>query len=306
MPPCLVPLQVREGEAIFYRPARFSLASSCSTNLATFLQTDQACADILTGLQAAPAFLRSLTTKPTIALVAFLKCRDFDSHYVCVVTTHLYFHPLGDHVRLVQAALTLRFAEKAITEFRNHVGNCTMATVFCGDLNSCPCIAAYSFITSGLVAADDTDWQLQEHPELNRCRCGCVAATEPATVGPPCEGEGEGEGLAAAEHRPDIQDALGGVDNGSMKPKEYFTGLELRHSFQFQNVTGTSGYTNFTQGFRGLLDYIFIGADWLEAKRVVPLPSHAEVTECVALPSIYFPSDHLALIADLKWREGLA
>ena len=35
--------------------------------------------------------------------------------------------------------------------------------------------------------------------------------------------------------------------------------------------------------------------------QVVPLPSLEEVTRHCALPSIVFPSDHIALIADLKW-----
>ena len=81
-----------------------------------------------------------------------------------------------------------------------------------------------------------------------------------------------------------------------------FLGLELRHDFRFQNVTGTEQCTNFTAGFKAVLDYIVIDSDHLSVDRVVPLPSLEELSEFVALPSIYFPSDHLALVADIKWK----
>ena len=81
-----------------------------------------------------------------------------------------------------------------------------------------------------------------------------------------------------------------------------FSGLDLKHDFHFRNACGTKHYTNYTVGYCGVLDYIFFDSDNLELERVIPLPSHEEVTEFVALPSIYFPSDHLALVADLKWQ----
>ena len=84
-----------------------------------------------------------------------------------------------------------------------------------------------------------------------------------------------------------------------------FRGLELRHDFRFQNVTGTEHCTNYTASFKAVLDYIMIDSDHLSVDRVVPLPSVGEVSEFIALPSAYFPSDHLALVADIKWKQSI-
>jgi 2',5'-phosphodiesterase len=37
--------------------------------------------------------------------------------------------------------------------------------------------------------------------------------------------------------------------------------------------------------------------------QVVPLPSIEELQQHVALPSVVFPSDHVALVADVLWKQ---
>lgn len=39
-----------------------------------------------------------------------------------------------------------------------------------------------------------------------------------------------------------------------------------------------------------------------QVEQVIPLPSHQEVTTYAALPSVSHPSDHIALICDLRWN----
>ncbi|XP_025417733.1 2',5'-phosphodiesterase 12 isoform X2 [Sipha flava] len=61
-------------------------------------------------------------------------------------------------------------------------------------------------------------------------------------------------------------------------------------------------YSNYTQSFFGLLDYIYFTNQHLEVIQTLPMPPHDVVTKHVGLPSLLFPSDHLALIADLKLK----
>lgn len=61
-------------------------------------------------------------------------------------------------------------------------------------------------------------------------------------------------------------------------------------------------YTNYTPNFHDMLDYIFVDSKNLAVKQVVPMPTHEEVTLHTALPSVVFPSDHIALICDLTWN----
>ncbi|XP_076003276.1 2',5'-phosphodiesterase 12 [Genypterus blacodes] len=62
-------------------------------------------------------------------------------------------------------------------------------------------------------------------------------------------------------------------------------------------------YTNYVGGFHGCLDYIFIQPDKMQVEQVIPLPSHQEVTTYKALPSVSHPSDHIALVCDLRWNH---
>ncbi|XP_056632626.1 2',5'-phosphodiesterase 12 isoform X1 [Diorhabda sublineata] len=82
---------------------------------------------------------------------------------------------------------------------------------------------------------------------------------------------------------------------------EVVTEVELKQPFVLASACGTPNYTNYTAQFQGCLDYIFYEKTNFEVTQVVPLPSHEEVTANTALPSFVFPSDHIALISDLKW-----
>lgn len=83
--------------------------------------------------------------------------------------------------------------------------------------------------------------------------------------------------------------------------EEAVRGLEAVQGIPMDSACGTPEYTNYTTGFQGCLDYIFIERHRLAVEEVVPMPSHEEVTCHQAIPSIVFPSDHIAQVATLKW-----
>jgi len=83
---------------------------------------------------------------------------------------------------------------------------------------------------------------------------------------------------------------------------EEVVGLSLELEKKFVSACGTPKFTNYTQGFKDCLDYIFIEDNMLEVEQVVPFPSEEELSQHIALPNIVFPSDHVSIIADLKWR----
>ncbi len=82
--------------------------------------------------------------------------------------------------------------------------------------------------------------------------------------------------------------------------------LNLSHGLELSSACGIPEYTNFTAGFVSTLDHIFIETPQLEVIQIVPMPTHEEVTQFVALPSVVFPSDHIALICDLKFNQSKA
>ncbi|QQP52135.1 2phosphodiesteraselike [Caligus rogercresseyi] len=77
-------------------------------------------------------------------------------------------------------------------------------------------------------------------------------------------------------------------------------GLSLSHGLSLDSGCGTPQYTNYTQAFKDCLDYIFYDKKGFLVDKVIPFPATEELGE--ALPNVYFPSDHLACIVDLKWK----
>jgi len=81
-----------------------------------------------------------------------------------------------------------------------------------------------------------------------------------------------------------------------------YVGTDLKHSFELFSAGGTPSYTNFVAGFCGTLDYIYVDSSSFELSRCIPLPEHSDVLKEIALPNRLFPSDHLPLVVDLKWK----
>jgi mRNA deadenylase 3'-5' endonuclease subunit Ccr4 len=59
-------------------------------------------------------------------------------------------------------------------------------------------------------------------------------------------------------------------------------------------------YTNYTETFKGCLDYIMLGGK-LKAVFSHPLPNDEELSRETALPNSLWPSDHLPLVVDLAF-----
>jgi CCR4-NOT transcription complex subunit 6 len=83
--------------------------------------------------------------------------------------------------------------------------------------------------------------------------------------------------------------------------------MNITHSFQlgsaYQTVLGDEPWvTNYTQNFKGVLDYIWYSAPNLRPLAVAPIPDEKELTRTgEALPSTEYSSDHIMLIADMQF-----
>lgn len=83
---------------------------------------------------------------------------------------------------------------------------------------------------------------------------------------------------------------------------EIIDGFDMSHCLSLGSACGQPIYTNFTPLFSGCLDYIFYDTKHLNVSEVIPFPSHEQVIQNIAIPSVVFPSDHLALICVLQWK----
>lgn len=86
----------------------------------------------------------------------------------------------------------------------------------------------------------------------------------------------------------------------SSNEEEKVTGLSVETYLRFKSTYENIEYTNYTPQFNGCLDYIYYQQENINCESVVPLPNHDQVVAIGGIPSDVFPSDHLALIANMK------
>lgn len=135
--------------------------------------------------------------------------------------------------------------------------------IFCGDFNSVPECGVYQLYTTGDVSENHIDFHSSEFIFLS-WQLNCLYFFV------------------------DTQEAVRGV--------------HLKQKLPLKSACGTPKFTNFTHGFQACLDYIFYHEKNLQVVQFVPLPTLEELTENTALPSVVFPSDHISLVADLRFR----
>nr|XP_020655595.1 2',5'-phosphodiesterase 12 [Pogona vitticeps] len=230
-----------EGLATFYRRDKFRLLSQHDIALNQALLEDPLHEDLRGKLASHAQVQEKVLQRSSVLQVSVLQSASDPSRKICVANTHLYWHPKGPNIRLIQTAISLAHIRHVVHDMYPDA-----PLIFCGDFNSTPSTGMYSFISNGSIAEDHEDW----------------------------------------------------VSDG----EESCCSMSLTHPFKLKSACGEPAYTNYVGGFHGCLDYIFIDANALEVEQVIPLPSHEEVTTHQALPSVSHPSDHIALICDLKWK----
>ncbi|XP_007500023.2 2',5'-phosphodiesterase 12 [Monodelphis domestica] len=230
-----------EGLATFFRRDKFRLLAQHDIAYHQALATDPVHGPLLEQLARYPQARDRVLQRSSALQVSILQSTKDPSKKICVANTHLYWHPRGGHIRLIQMAVALTHLNHVTQDLYPGV-----PVLFCGDFNSTPSTGMYTFVSTGSVSADHEDWA--SNGEEERCN------------------------------------------------------MSLSHPFRLKSACGEPAYTNYVGGFHGCLDYIFIDFTALEVEQVIPMPSHEEVTTHQALPSVSHPSDHIALICDLKWK----
>ncbi|KAJ8404121.1 hypothetical protein AAFF_G00344710 [Aldrovandia affinis] len=230
-----------EGLATYFRRSKFKLLSQHDIMLSEALMSDPLHGELLDKISANPTLKEKVVQRSTTLQVTVLQAVKDPSRKLCVANSHLYWHPKGGHVRLVQMAVALRHLRRVTSEA--HPG---VPLLFAGDFNSTPSSGVFQLLSRGAVAESHEDW----------------------------------------------------MSNG---PEE-LCALALACPFQLTSACGEPAYTNYVGGFHGCLDYVFVEPRAQQVEQVIPLPSHQEVTTHQALPSVAHPSDHIALVCDLRWE----
>ncbi|XP_061893685.1 2',5'-phosphodiesterase 12-like [Entelurus aequoreus] len=231
-----------EGLATFYRRTKLKLLSRHDIMLSEALTSDPIHGELLEKVSANNSLKDKMVKRSTTLQVSILEDLSQAGRKVCVANTHLYWHPQGGNVRLVQMGVAMRHLSHVMEEVAPGA-----PLVFCGDFNSSPTSGVLQLVTEATVPQQHEDWS-SSGPEES-----CPMEL-PSTLPP------------------------------------------------LLSACGPLAYTNYVGGFQGCLDYIFIQPERMQVEQVIPLPSHEEVTTHTALPSVAHPSDHIALVCDLRWN----
>ena len=264
--------EVPEGEATFFRKSKFSLISQHDIVLKEALLNDPAQAVVLDHVSAIPILLETLTKRNTVVQLSLLKVLGFEKQYLCLVNTHLYYKPTYPQIRLLQGAIILNHIHKVISQF------CP------GDADEGVNVHAGADHVSPQVAND----RRHADPQVAVLFCGDFNSG-PRT--------GMVELLTTGRIDSTHRDWTLCEDK-----EEHCTTLSISHDLDLFSACGFPTFTNYTGGFKGTLDYIFADKNYLELESVVPLPSENDLSSHLALPSVVMPSDHLALVCDVKWK----
>ncbi|KAM9859791.1 2',5'-phosphodiesterase 12 [Aulostomus maculatus] len=231
-----------EGLATFYRRTKFKLLSCHDICFSEALTSDPIHHELLQKVSVCRTLKSRVLKRSTALQVSVLEDLHKPDRRVCVANTHLYWHPKGGDVRLVQMGVALKHLSHVINQVAPEA-----PLVFCGDFNSNPNSGVFQLVSDTAVSQEHADWSSSGLEES--CPMELLSTLPPM--------------LSACSQ------------------------LE---------------YTNYVGGFQGCLDYIFIQPQRMEVEQMIPLPSHQEVTTYTALPSVAHPSDHIALVCDLRWN----
>ncbi|XP_059800178.1 2',5'-phosphodiesterase 12 isoform X1 [Hypanus sabinus] len=142
-----------EGLATFFRASKYRLLSQHDVTFSEALASDPLHADVLQKISANPSVKEKVLQRSTALQVCVLQSLEDSARKVCIGNTHLYWHPKGGHIRLIQIAIAFRHLHQITSEMYPNT-----PIIFCGDFNSIPNSGLYEFVTKGSISADHHDW----------------------------------------------------------------------------------------------------------------------------------------------------
>jgi 2',5'-phosphodiesterase len=203
-----------------------------------------------------------------------------------LANTHLFYHPLGAHIRLMQMYAICRHFDRFQRE-----ESISYPMILCGDMNSSLRRAAGYLLVNRQVLPSHT--QIREH--YNTFQWTDRNSSDEASV-------------AEIQTRIEHTEEPGQHDETKW---EDFPCIELPEHFPsfLPGYPTEPEFTHYLDAFVGSLDHIFISQSsqyrpfGLATFCCAPMPTVEDATENVAMPSEKFPSDHVSLVADVTFTK---
>jgi mRNA deadenylase 3'-5' endonuclease subunit Ccr4 len=287
--------QAVEGCAIFYQKSAFTEVYRERISMKNAVR-DRQYADLFAPYmdrKETAAVFHRITTVAQLTLLRTATAINGLHRHVLVINTHLFFHPSAPHVRNITVAILLRAAARIIGSKSPEA-----SVLFCGDFNSHPATGVVELLLTGTLPSSHTEWQAgfdfrwHSHKPRPPPKPGGITAGEDLEGPPWWE-----SGTTTTSNPPAPRSSHTAEGSAGLKKA-------LKHPFKFtaaHDVPSTmTTYTNYTPLFRGTLDYILAARGLEILASQPPLPTELLATH-TALPSVVFPSDHVAVVTRCRW-----
>lgn len=220
--------------------------------------------------------------RDNIAVIVFLENRMTGAR-VIVANAHIYWHPAYVDVKLVQVAILMEQISMYAERWAKHPPSTDKAPF------------RHTEIEDEDTLEHGGDAPLEPEPSLEYASgsqipliiCGDFNAAEGTAV----------YDLIASGYIPGTHDDLVGRGYGK------FTRDGIRHPFKLKSAYATIGelrFTNYTPDFSGVLDYIWYSPNTLQVQGLLGNVDEDYLRTVPGFPNHHFPSDHLALKAELS------
>lgn len=276
---------VLEGCALFFRESKFELVEYKAVSLRQIFSDaldgavgyDWVCKFLEHRTALADVVCNKVTTVAQVAVLRS-KQRHSSSPPVCIVNTHLFFHSLAPHIRMMQLKAILQEAENIMNIVEADIGQ-KPTVIMCGDLNSQPSTGPIELLKNGFVSEAHNDWK-------RGTNFSWYTGTDE-----PWEG--------SSNHSTSDDDEGEDEDDKSH-------GMNLTIPFHLKSAGGDgilfSNYVGGENEFVGLLDYAFYEPERLKVVATIPTLDREEIRKDKGLPSVRLPSDHVSLAFDFEFR----
>eukprot|EP00591_Stephanopyxis_turris_P016083 CAMPEP_0195536940 /NCGR_PEP_ID=MMETSP0794_2-20130614/46978_1 /TAXON_ID=515487 /ORGANISM="Stephanopyxis turris, Strain CCMP 815" /LENGTH=808 /DNA_ID=CAMNT_0040670507 /DNA_START=406 /DNA_END=2832 /DNA_ORIENTATION=+ len=233
---------------------------------------------------------------------------------VVVGNSHLFYHPMADHVRAMQAYVVCKQIDAVRRNGSNFHNHEPYPLVLCGDLNSNPMSGALHLLLQRRLGPDhfetwkhlhDYSWEMGYYEfMLEHGYVGNEGGVEPQYLEE--QFENAIEYLDEGNDKTSDNNQQDGTTNIISPPP-----LVLPQSFPnlISGYRDMPKFTNYAIDFAETLDYVLASEPserepfGFRPKRWAPMPSEEEVTRYVAMPNEFMPSDHVSLVCDLEWTH---
>ncbi|KAG1677548.1 hypothetical protein FOA52_014446 [Chlamydomonas sp. UWO 241] len=342
--------KVKEGSATFWRTSRFVEVGRRDVLLRDVFKQPLSAPHLQWApmLAASPQLAKALQKVTTVAQATVLApAPGTTGEPICVVSTHLFFHPYAPHIRTMHVAAILAEAldclagatppagsdgQPATAAGAGEAAGKVPALLFVGDLNSdlndgIPGVV--ELLQSGRLASDFWDWeqgaafkwgmdeeegsdaQQAAAPKPPGGKLATAAGATAAAAAAPGAGGKLGSGAqeavvpAAAAGAGAAGAAHSGYDTASDEPRHKISVVGTDVSLPCGPLSSADAlatpFTNYTSGYKALLDYVWFQPGRMEVVSALRQPTEDEIGSFI--PSQRFPSDHLAVVYDLTPKQ---